>query len=159
MTAQDSDAKLRKILCPGCYEEMAREELIGTRCPLCGYRFAQDELEEEFDAEESDEDLSWVLTQNLQRTLIDWLMEFGASPLTAYSISQKICCLESVPETKCRDTSFSFQAKMTPEEKTAEKVCAKCGGAFVSGGSKIVSGDLFDPEPVAAYYCGNCTSQ
>lgn len=156
MTVQDSDAKLRRIVCPECFEEMAREELIGTKCPLCGYSLAKDELEDDFSAVDGDEELSWMLTQNLQRSILDWLMEYGASPLTAYHISYKVCCMEITPVKKSKYTKFSFSARMNYEEKSADKICKNCGKSFVHDGRKVVSGDLFEPEPDVSFYCSDC---
>lgn len=152
----DSDEKSRQITCPGCLEEMARAELVGKKCPLCGYSLTDQELGEESVYQENDEELTWMLIQNLQRTIMDWLTDLGAPPMTAYKISYRVCCLDVAPEHSDTTTAFAFSAKMTPEERQGEKLCKRCGRTFVTGGRKIVSGDLFEPETETTYYCEEC---
>lgn len=156
-TQGSSDAKLRLIICPECLEEMARDELIGTKCPLCGYTLARDELDDEYSAVDDDSELSWLLAQNLQRAILEWLMERGAAPLEAYRIASQISRLESVPDKSGKTTGFVFKGSMSSEEKSSEKLCAKCGLSFVLGGRKIVSGDLFEAETVVSYLCDECS--
>ena len=150
--------KVKQIICPGCFEEMAKEELIGNKCPLCGYRLAPEDMDEVI-TETGDEELAWMLTQNLQRTLLSWLMDLGAAPLAAYRIASRICEQENIPVKSGKTTAFSFTGRMTPEEKTAEKRCRVCGKTFTAGGRKIVSGDLFEPEPSVEYFCDDCRPQ
>ncbi|MDR3101893.1 MAG: hypothetical protein LBU24_01450 [Methanocalculaceae archaeon] len=152
------NSRVKQIICPGCFEEMEKEELIGNKCPLCGYRLAPEDMDEDI-TESEDEELAWMLRQNLQRTLLVWLMDLGAAPLAAYSIASKICEQEIIPTKRSKTTAFSFAAWMTPEEKAAEKPCRVCGKIFVSGGRKMVSGDLFEPEPTTEYFCDDCRSQ
>lgn len=71
--SSENSSKVRQIVCPGCFEEMAKEELNGNKCPLCGYRLAPKDMDKEI-TKTDDEELTWMLTQNLQRTLLTWLM-------------------------------------------------------------------------------------
>ncbi|MDV0444133.1 hypothetical protein [Methanorbis rubei] len=153
-----SEMKLRRIFCPGCLEEMAKEELVGNKCPLCGYRLAPEDLDEEIN-EDSDEELVWMLTQNLQRSLLEWLMDMGAAPLAAYRIASRVCEREDIPTKSGKTTAFTFTARMSPEEKVQEKRCRICGKTFTSEGKKVISGDLFDPEPTVEYFCSGCRPQ
>ena len=59
-------------------------------------------------------------------------MDLGADPLVAYRIASRICEQESIPAKRGRTTVFSFTTVAT-------------------GGRKIVSGDLFEPEPSVEY--------
>ncbi|HJJ99075.1 MAG TPA: hypothetical protein O0X23_02535 [Methanocorpusculum sp.] len=150
--------KIKQIICPSCFEEMAKEELVGNKCPLCGYRLAPEDIDEAI-AETDDEELAWMFTQNLQRTLLSWLMDLGAAPLAAYQIASRVCEQENIPVKSGKTTAFSLTARMTAEEKAAEKQCRVCGKTFTAGGQKIVSGDLFEPEPSVEYICNECHSQ
>ncbi len=152
------DPKLQRILCPGCFEEMVKEELVGNKCPLCGYRLAPEDMDEEED-DDADEELVWMLTQNLQRSLLEWLISMGAAPLAAYRIASRVCERENIPTKSGRTTAFTFTARMTPEEKVQEKRCRICGKTFTTEGKKVISGDLFDPEPVIEYFCSDCRPQ
>ncbi|MDE2518506.1 MAG: hypothetical protein O0X93_03070 [Methanocorpusculum sp.] len=158
VSPSETSSRIKQIICPGCFEEMAKEELIGNKCPLCGYRLAPEDMDEEI-LETGDEELVWMLTQNLQRTLLTWLMDLGAAPLAAYRIASRICDQENIPAKSGKTTAFSFTARMTAEEKTAEKRCRVCGKTFTAGGRKIVSGDLFEPEPSVEYFCDDCRPQ
>lgn len=157
-TTSSVETTVRQAVCPGCLEEMAKEELIGDKCPLCGFHLAPDDIDEEI-TETEDEELVWMLTQNLQRVILTWLMELGAAPLAAYRIASRVFEQESTPRKSSRITAFSFSARMTPEEKSAEKHCRMCGKTFVAGGRKFVSGDLFEPEPSVEYFCDECRPQ
>ena len=154
----ETSSRFKQIICPGCSEEMAKEELIGNKCPLCGYRLSPEEMDDEI-LGSGDEELTWMLTQNPQRTLLSWLMDLGAAPLAAYRIASRVCEQENIPVKSGRTTAFSFTARMTPEEKAAEKQCKVCGRTFTTGGRKIVSGDLFEPEPSVEYFCDDCIPQ
>jgi hypothetical protein len=86
-------------------------------------------------------------------------MDLGAAPLVAYRIASKVCEQENIPANIDKTTAFSFTARMTPEEKVAEKQCKICGKKFVESGKKFVSGDLFEPEPSIEYFCDDCHPQ
>jgi hypothetical protein len=154
----ETNNKIKQIICPNCLEKMAKEELIGNKCPLCGYRLSSEDIEEE-NIETDDGEFTWMLTQNLQRTLLTWLMDLGAAPLVAYRIASKICEQENIPSKIDKTTAFSFTARMTPGERAAEKQCKVCGETFVTSGRKVVSGDLFEPEPSIEYFCDDCYPQ
>ncbi|MCQ2355606.1 MAG: hypothetical protein MJ014_01085 [Methanocorpusculum sp.] len=119
-------SKVKQIICPGYFEEMAKEELIGNRRPLCGYRLIPEDMDEVI-TETGDEELAWMLTQNLQRTLPSWLMDLDAAPLAAYRMPQESTSRKNTPVKSGKTTAFSFTARMTPKEKATEKRCRVCG--------------------------------
>ncbi len=129
--------------CPGCHEEVFLDELVSGKCPLCGCSL--EEFEESFselDGIIERSDLSWLIFNYF---VFKQFVDLGVPP-------QQI--MEFV-------TGYEDNADKSVEEwtKTAfalELPCAKCGTYFMSGGKKVIEGDMRRTQVVLTYVCGRC---
>jgi ribosomal protein S27E len=140
--------------CPGCREEVYLDELVKGRCPLCGctledFEDGQGEMEEFIDRC----DFSWLVFNYFIFKKFD---EMGVSPLKImqYVSGYEDPCLRNVPG--LQNTSFEFDVPFTFMDRIRPKRCEKCGKLFITGGKKIVSGDLSDPGFTFSYHCRKC---
>ena len=140
--------------CPGCREEVYLEELVRGCCPLCGCTlgdFDEDENQMEELIERSD--LPWLVFSYF---LFKRFLEIGASPIQIMQLVAT-CNDQDLEGTGLKpDTRFMLEVPMTRFDLVRPKRCAKCRKLFVTGGRKMVTGDLATPGLQYQYHCTSC---
>jgi hypothetical protein len=140
--------------CPSCHEEVFLDELVGGRCPLCGYSLDEDEgVCGEYEDSLERADLSWMIFNYFLFKRFD---SMGASPLQTMQLLsryEEVCNCNPVAMGRLQ---FELEITMTPLDHLKPKKCSKCGRIFWKGGKKVISGDLTLPDCTPAYICPNC---
>jgi hypothetical protein len=140
--------------CPSCREEVYLDELVKGRCPLCGCTLGDfDEQENELDEFFDRSDLPWLVFHYF---LFKRFLEMGASPLQVMQLATEYgdrVCHEIGQKP---DTRFMLEVPLTRTDRIRPKRCAGCGKLYVTGGKKVVSGDLSVPGFRFLYFCPEC---
>jgi hypothetical protein len=137
--------------CPGCREEVYLDELVKGRCPLCGSDVGDfDEQENELDEFFDRSDLPWLIFHYF---LFKRFLEMGASPLQVMQLANEYS--DRISQEK-PDTRFMLAVPMTRVDRIRPKRCAGCGKLYLSGGKKVVSGDLSAPGFRFLFFCPEC---
>ncbi|MDD1718870.1 MAG: hypothetical protein LUQ25_02305 [Methanoregulaceae archaeon] len=132
--------------CPGCREEVFLDELVKGRCPLCGCTLEDfEEGSNEMDLGDR-ADFSWLVFNYFIFRKFDRL---GVPPLRIMDL------IAGCVETGVRpdQTRYEFEIPMNFLDKIRPKYCKKCGKYFLSGGKKIIAGDLGGPSVEVSYLC------
>ena len=140
--------------CPGCHEEVFLDELVGGRCPLCGYSLDEDDGTcSEYEETLERSDLGWMI---FQFYVFKRFCNEGASPLQVMQILSRYEELTQCNPADAEKMQFSLEVPMSRWERLLPKRCAKCGRIFLSGGKVMMSGDLLSPEHKRTYTCPSC---
>lgn len=143
--------------CPSCHEVVYLDELVGGRCPLCGYSLDEDaDACSEFDEMLERSDLGWMIFHYFMFKRFE---RMGVNPLQIMQLLSEYedgCNCNPAEMGKVR---FELEVPMTVLDRLMPKKCSKCGKLFVRGGKKIISGDLTRPEYPRQFLCRNCLDQ
>lgn len=140
--------------CPGCHEEVFLDELVSGKCPLCGCSL--EEFEESFgelDGIIERSDLSWLIFNYF---VFKQFVEIGVPP---QQIMEFVAGYEDNADKPVEDwtkTAFTLELPMGSWDRIKPKQCAKCGTWFVSGGKKVIEGDMRRTQVVERFVCGRC---
>jgi hypothetical protein len=140
--------------CPSCREEVFLEELVRGRCPLCGctlgdFEEGGGELDEFIDRS----DLPWLVFNYF---LFKRFLEMGASPLRVMELASEYSDADDPANGRKQDTRFILEVPRGMLDRIRPKRCAGCGRLYISGGKKVVSGDLAGPGHKFSYFCPGC---
>ena len=140
--------------CPGCREEVYLAELVKGRCPLCGCTL-EDFYEHESELDEfiDRSDLPWLVFNYF---LFKRFLEMGASPLQVMLLANEYSDCDDPANGQKSDTRFVLEIPRSFIDRVKPKRCAGCKRFYISGGKKVVSGDLSRPDFEFLYYCPNC---
>lgn len=140
--------------CPGCHEEVFLDELVGGKCPLCGCSLEEfDESFSEFEGIIDRSDLSWLIFNYF---VFKQFVDLG---VPAYQIMEFVTAYEEnadKPVEEWTRTEFSLELPMGRWDLIRPKRCVKCGKWFVSGGKKLIEGDMRRTELIVKYKCSEC---
>jgi hypothetical protein len=130
------------------------EELVGGRCPLCGCELDGSEepcegLEELLDRS----DLTWLVYQYF---LFRKFEAMGASPLQTLHLISRFDDPGAGGPSSPEGTPYSLEIPLSLRERITPKRCSRCGRLFLSGGRKLVSGDLGRSSEDVSYICPSC---
>jgi hypothetical protein len=140
--------------CPSCREEVYLDELVGGRCPLCGYSLEEGDGEgAEFEEFVERSDLTWLIYQFFLFRKLD---AFGVNPARIMQIVTRYEDAVSGGEADESLSGFAIPIPMKTRDRIRPKRCAACRKIFLRGGTKTVSGDLRAPAFAVSYFCPAC---
>ena len=140
--------------CPSCHEEVFLDELVGGRCPLCGYSLDEDDGAcSEYEETLERSDLGWMI---FQFYVFKRFCNEGANPLQVMQILSRYEELTQCNPADAEKMQFSLEVPMSRWERLLPKRCSKCGRIFLSGGKAAISGDISSPEHQRTYTCPSC---
>jgi len=140
--------------CPGCHEEVFLDELVSGKCPLCGCSL--EEFEEafgEFEGIIERSDLSWLIFNYF---VFKQFVDLGVPPQQIMSFVTSYEENAEKPVEEWAKTDFTLEIPMGRWDRIRPKRCAKCGKWYISGGKKIIEGDMRRPTVAVKYFCGGC---
>jgi hypothetical protein len=140
--------------CPGCHEEVFLDELVSGKCPLCGCSL--EEFEEafgEFEGIIERSDLSWLIFNYF---VFKQFVDLGVPPQQIMAFVTSYEENADKPVGEWTKTDFSLEIPMGRWDKVRPKRCAKCGRWYVSGGKKVLEGDMRRPKVAVRYTCERC---
>jgi DNA-directed RNA polymerase subunit RPC12/RpoP len=141
--------------CPSCHEEVFLDELVGGRCPLCGYSLDEDDgMCSEYEETLERSDLGWMIFQFF---VFKWFCTEGASPLQVRRILTRYEDLAQCNPDDAEMMEFALEVSMSRWERLLPKRCSRCGRIFLSGGKAVISGDFSSPECLREYICPSCS--
>jgi hypothetical protein len=144
----------RHITCPGCQEEVFMEELVGGRCPLCGCELdGSDESCEGFEDLLDRSDLTWLVYQYF---LFRKFEALGVSPLQTLHLISRFDNPPGSGPSYPEETPYSLETPFSFWERLVPKRCSRCGRIFLTGGRRLVTGDLGHTSQVISYLCPSC---
>jgi hypothetical protein len=140
--------------CPSCHEEVFLDELVGGRCPLCGYSLdEEDGISSEFEEALERSDLGWMIFQYF---VFKRFYQQGANPIQIMQLLsryEEICHYNPFEMGKMQ---FSLEVPMTLLDRLLPKKCSKCGRIFFKGGKKVIFGDLTHLNYPCEFICSCC---
>ncbi|RXE57202.1 hypothetical protein ABH15_03555 [Methanoculleus taiwanensis] len=140
--------------CPSCHEEVFLDELVGGRCPLCGYSLDEDEgVCGEFDETLERADLGWMIFNYFLFRRFDSL---GVNPLQIMQLLSRYEDVCNCNPAAMGRLQFELEVPMNLFDRLRPKKCSRCGRLFVMGGKKVIAGDLSEPVFPTTYICRNC---
>ncbi len=140
--------------CPSCYEEVFLDELVGGRCPLCGYALDEDDgICSEFDDPLERSNLGWII---LHYFIFRRFERLGVNPLQIMQLLSRYEEICSSDPAGAGQLHFDLEIPMTRIDRLIPKKCSKCGRIFFRGGKKIVSGDLSCLDYLRLFVCPSC---
>jgi len=140
--------------CPGCHEEVFLDELVSGKCPLCGCSL--EEFEEafgEFEGIIERSDLSWLIFNYF---VFKQFVDLGVPPQQIMSFVTSYEENADKPVEDWAKTDFTLEIPMGRWDRIRPKRCATCGKWYVSGGRKVIEGDMRRPKVAVKYMCGGC---
>lgn len=133
--------------CPSCREEIYLEELVGGRCPLCGWSLEDDECQDEFRTDGGP--VAW------NYCILRQFSALGVSPADLLDLALR---LEEAAEGDLDgDRTYTLCVRMTARDRIRPKKCDRCGRIFVAGGEKRATGSFRSPDIATSYRCPGCT--
>ncbi|KUG20715.1 MAG: hypothetical protein KO206_08265 [Methanomicrobiaceae archaeon] len=140
--------------CPSCHEVVYLDELVGGRCPLCGYSLDDDgEVCSEFDETLERSDLGWMIFTYFMFKRFD---DLGVNPL---NVMQMLSRYEEGCTCDLREIGmlqYELETRMSYWERLIPKRCSKCGRIFFRGGKSVIAGCLGRQDYVKRYICTAC---
>ena len=130
------------------------EELVGGRCPLCGCELdGSEESCEGFEELLDHADLTWLVYQYF---LFRKFEAMGASPLQTLHLISRCDDPGATGPSYPEGIPYSLEIPMTFWDRVRPKRCSRCRRIFVSGGRKLVAGDLGQTAQAFSYICPSC---
>jgi hypothetical protein len=140
--------------CPSCHEEVFLDELVGGRCPLCGYSLDEDEGAcSEYEETLERSDLGWMIFHYF---VFKRFYQQGANPLQIMQLLSRYEELCQSNPFEAGVMQFSLEVPMTRLDGLLPKKCSKCGRIFFRGGKKVISGDMSSLEIPKVFLCPSC---
>ncbi|NLM30431.1 MAG: hypothetical protein GX216_08420 [Methanomicrobiales archaeon] len=140
--------------CPGCHEEVFLDELVGGRCPLCGYSLDEDDGTcSEYEEILERSDLGWMIVQFF---VFKRFCSEGANPIHVMQVLSRYEELLQIDPADAEKMKFALEVPLRRRERLLPKRCSKCGRLFVAGGKAVISGDISSPEYTRRYTCPDC---
>ena len=140
--------------CPGCQEEVFLDELVGGKCPLCGWSLEDfDEAFGEYEGILDRSDLSWLIFNYF---VFKKFVDLGVPP---HQIMEFVATYEQNAEKPPEEwvkTEFSLELPVTFLDRIKPKRCARCKKIFFYGAKKRIAGDMRHTNVNIQYVCDRC---